>query len=781
MLTTSSMLSTYTYTSSLVASQRYSSLPSPSTSTFPLVFAAAYRNWSETCRKFPLTEACQDSLASLCPSSDTGLALVTRGSPSRDGFCRLTDRSTGRSAVARLCHSTKAPAGLLLTSPASLASLATLLRTTADQVREAKFSYQRCEGPRPAARCRVAALQSPLLARLALGDVDSLLAEHFREARYVARGGVFCVEVRRLVTGALVHLLPLLQGEELLYFTVEELEEEGEEDREGEGLLVCRQVTRLVQSSHARLALPREDVLSNRAPGSPAPRCLAAHLDHLADLRRRHLASPARRGAFCLPVLVAGEEGSGAERLVAALAARLGLGHQASSGRDMVGDTSGATEAHLRREAVAAGRGLTVWVVEEVEVVARDKEGAVDHRALAALQEGLESLPVEGVVVGLCRDLAKVEPALAALFPHHVEVAELEQEDRHQILLWLLAERGAVLEEGVHLPLWARKAAGLNLADLEYLLDYAQDEAAFEEKQEVGERHLQAGLGLLQATRADSLGLATVPSVHWEQVGGLVEAREELRQALDTGAGGRRGRTGVLLYGPPGVGKTLLAKAMATEHSCSFISVKGPELLNMYVGQSEDNVRQVFQRARSAQPCILFFDELDSLAPNRGGSGDGGGVMDRVVSALLAEMDGLERLEVTVVAATNRPDLVDPALLRPGRLDRLVYLGVTDDPAQQLLILRALSAKLQLAADCDLPALAALLPPGLTGADLSSLVSEAAMAAVQRCVEAIEAGHINTLGGVTMKDFLAALDHLRPSVSQEELLRYASLRNTLRK
>ena len=155
--------------------------------------------------------------------------------------------------------------------------------------------------------------------------------------------------------------------------------------------------------------------------------------------------------------------------------------------------------------------------------------------------------------------------------------------------------------------------------------------------------------------------------------------------------------------------------------------------------------------------------------------------MDRVVSALLAEMDGLERLEVTVVAATNRPDLVDPALLRPGRLDRLVYLGVTDDPAQQLLILRAVSAKLQLAADCDLAALAALLPPGLTGADLSSLVSEAAMAAVQRCVEAIEAGHDHSLGGVTMQDFLAALHQLRPSVSQEELLHYATLRETLRR
>merc|ERR1712141_924760 len=142
-------------------------------------------------------------------------------------------------------------------------------------------------------------------------------------------------------------------------------------------------------------------------------------------------------------------------------------------------------------------------------------------------------------------------------------------------------------------------------------------------------------------------------------------------------------RSGILMYGPPGVGKTLLAKAVATECSLNFLSVKGPELLNMYIGQSEENVREVFERARRASPCIIFFDELDALAPNRGKSGDSGGVMDRIVSQLLAELDGVKssvqsRSEsiVFVIGATNRPDLIDPALLRPGRFDRLVYLEI---------------------------------------------------------------------------------------------------------
>ena len=155
--------------------------------------------------------------------------------------------------------------------------------------------------------------------------------------------------------------------------------------------------------------------------------------------------------------------------------------------------------------------------------------------------------------------------------------------------------------------------------------------------------------------------------------------------------------------------------------------------------------------------------------------------MDRVVSALLAEMDALERLEVVVVAATNRPDLVDPALLRPGRLERLVYLGVTNDPSQQLLILTALTKKLQLAPDTDLAVLAEMLPPGLTGADLSSLVSQAALAAVQRCIQVIEAGGHAELQGVGQQDFVAALTNIRPSVSPQDLAYYENLRNSLRK
>jgi peroxin-6 len=154
-------------------------------------------------------------------------------------------------------------------------------------------------------------------------------------------------------------------------------------------------------------------------------------------------------------------------------------------------------------------------------------------------------------------------------------------------------------------------------------------------------------------------------------------------------------RSGILFYGPPGTGKTLLAKAIATEFSLNFFSVKGPELLNMYIGESEANVRRVFQRARDARPCVVFFDELDSVAPKRGNQGDSGGVMDRIVSQLLAELDGMSDggEGVFVIGATNRPDLLDQALLRPGRFDKMLYLGVSDTHDKQLTILEALTRK----------------------------------------------------------------------------------------
>lgn len=185
-------------------------------------------------------------------------------------------------------------------------------------------------------------------------------------------------------------------------------------------------------------------------------------------------------------------------------------------------------------------------------------------------------------------------------------------------------------------------------------------------------------LNKARSSLADAIGAPKIPNVSWDDVGGLADVKSDILDTIqlplerpELFAEGLKKRSGILLYGPPGTGKTLLAKAVATSCSLNFFSVKGPELLNMYVGESEANVRRVFQKARDAQPCVIFMDELDSIAPKRGNQGDSGGVMDRIVSQLLAELDGMAEGKggagVFVMAATNRPDLLDPALLRPGR------------------------------------------------------------------------------------------------------------------
>lgn len=238
-----------------------------------------------------------------------------------------------------------------------------------------------------------------------------------------------------------------------------------------------------------------------------------------------------------------------------------------------------------------------------------------------------------------------------------------------------------------------------------------------------------------------------------------------------------------MLFGPPGTGKTLIAKAVATECGLCFLSVKGPELLNMYVGQSEQNVRQVFQRAREASPCIIFFDELDSLAPNRGISGDSGGVMDRVVSQLLSEMDGLnDNGTVFIIGATNRPDLLDPALLRPGRFDKLLYVGPCTETESKVGVLNALTRKFTVSSDVNLDKVATMCPPHVTGADLYSVCASAWFMAVRRTIEHIENGSISDenlspkLVKVTMEDFTSAAKNMKPSLSEEDLKYFDTLK-----
>ncbi|MEZ0289721.1 MAG: AAA family ATPase, partial [Sulfolobales archaeon] len=261
-----------------------------------------------------------------------------------------------------------------------------------------------------------------------------------------------------------------------------------------------------------------------------------------------------------------------------------------------------------------------------------------------------------------------------------------------------------------------------------------------------------------------------VPEVRWSDIGGLEDVKQQLREAVEWPLKyphlfekmGIRPPKGILLYGPPGVGKTLLAKAAATESEANFIAVNGPEILSKWVGESERAIREIFRRARMVAPVIVFFDEIDAIAPVRGH--DVSGVTDRIVNQLLTEMDGIRPLRgVVVIAATNRPDLVDPALLRPGRFDRVIYVP-PPDKAARLEILKIHTRKIPLAPDVDLEKLAELTE-GYSGADLEALVREAALLALREKLE---------VRPVSMDYFLRALKTVKPSLTGDVDKRYES-------
>ncbi|KAK1283540.1 Peroxisome biogenesis protein 6 [Acorus calamus] len=273
---------------------------------------------------------------------------------------------------------------------------------------------------------------------------------------------------------------------------------------------------------------------------------------------------------------------------------------------------------------------------------------------------------------------------------------------------------------------------------------------------------------------ASALGTPKVPNVKWEDVGGLEDVKKSILDTVqlpllhkDLFSCGLRKRSGVLLYGPPGTGKC-----------------QGPELINMYIGESEKNVRDIFQKARSARPCVIFFDELDSLAPARGASGDSGGVMDRVVSQMLAEIDGLNdsSQDLFIIGASNRPDLIDPALLRPGRFDKLLYVGVNSDTSYKERVLAALTRKFKLDENVSLLSIAKKCPPNFTGADMYALCADAWFHAAKRKVTCLHSdssskGDQADSVVVEQEDFIKVLGELSPSLSLDELKKYERLRD----
>ncbi|KAL8799941.1 MAG: hypothetical protein Q9182_005529 [Xanthomendoza sp. 2 TL-2023] len=453
-------------------------------------------------------------------------------------------------------------------------------------------------------------------------------------------------------------------------------------------------------------------------------------------------------------------------------------------------------------------RGLSCGA-QFTTLVIRHLEALTSNRMIAALRKAAKSVRI---LIATTTQLDQIPDNLRSLFTHEIEMSAPDEGERNGILRTIVEELGIRTAHDVDLGAIAVKTAALvagNLVDIVERAVIARqtrmkhlvgDAAARDNHSQITIRDLVVSGGewarcvtktdfdvAVDAARknfADAIGAPKIPNVSWSDVGGLENVKDAVMETIqlplerpELFAKGMKKRSGILFYGPPGTGKTLLAKAIATEFSLNFFSVKGPELLNMYIGESEANVRRVFQRARDARPCVVFFDELDSVAPKRGNQGDSGGVMDRIVSQLLAELDGMSDGDdggggVFVIGATNRPDLLDQALLRPGRFDKMLYLGISDTHQKQLTILEALTRKFSLDPHLSLARVAASLPFTYTGADLYALCSDAMLKAITRQASAVDA-KIKALPNGPMTtayffDHLATKEDIAVNVTEED-------------
>ncbi|MEU7848824.1 AAA family ATPase [Micromonospora parva] len=501
----------------------------------------------------------------------------------------------------------------------------------------------------------------------------------------------------------------------------------------------------------------------------PGLRAQAEELTELLDLGFHHREVLGRLGTtVSLGVLLVGPAGSGKAALVRAVAARVGARVHPLWAPEVAALASQAAAERLRAAATAARTdGPAVLLVTDVEALApADDPGPV---ATVFRQVLAESVRAGVAVVCTTSRPEAVDPVLRApdLLSLRISVPLPDQALRREQLTVLT--RQVPLADDVRLDDVAARTPGFVAADLAALVREAGVRAALRQKSAetptVSMADFTAAREVVRPTTmaASTLDLA---SVTLDDVGGLDEVKQTLTESVlwpltypDTFARlGVQPPRGVLLYGPPGCGKTYLVTALAGSGRANVLSVKGAELLSKWVGESERAVRELFRRAREAAPTLIFLDEVDALAPVRGQATDGG-TTDRVVAALLTELDGIETLRnVVVVGATNRPDLVDPALLRPGRLERLVYVPPPDGPARAE-ILRAASRQVPLAPDVDLIALGDELT-GFSAADCAALVREAALAAMRESLAAatVTAGHVS-----------AARARVRPSLDPAQV------------
>ncbi len=495
-------------------------------------------------------------------------------------------------------------------------------------------------------------------------------------------------------------------------------------------------------------------------------------------------------------VLLHGPPGTGKTLLAKAVANEAGAHFISLAGPEIMSKWYGQSEENLRKVFDEAQKNApSIIFIDEIDSLAPKREethGEVERRVVSQLLTLMDGLESRGkvIVIAATNRVNALDPALRrpGRFDREIEIGVPNKEGRKEVLE--IHTRHMPLSRDVNLDELAEVTYGFVGADLEALCKEAAmhvlrrvipEMSGLEENKEIPEEILKKlkvtkkdfeyAMKIVQPSAMREV-LVEVPKVTWNDVGGLKEVKDKLKESVEWPLKhpdsfermGIKPARGILLYGPPGTGKTLLAKAVANESNSNFISIKGPELLSKWVGESERLVREIFKKAKQVSPSIIFFDEIDSLATARNISSSSNHVGERVVSQLLGEISGLEELnDVVVIAATNRPDMIDPALLRPGRFDRQILVPAPDEKSR-IKIFEIHTKKMPLY-KVNLKKLAKMTE-GYSGADIEAICREAALNAMREDIKAKK---------VTMKHFEKALKEITPSITKEMIKYYKEI------
>ncbi|KAL6177493.1 hypothetical protein ACLB2K_049019 [Fragaria x ananassa] len=522
-------------------------------------------------------------------------------------------------------------------------------------------------------------------------------------------------------------------------------------------------------------------------------------------------------------ILLYGPPGSGKTLIARAVANETGAFFFLINGPEIMSKLAGESESNLRKAFEEAEKNApSIIFIDELDSIAPKREktqGEVERRIvsqLLTLMDGLKSR-AHVIVMAATNRPNSIDPALRRFgrFDREIDIGVPDEVGRLEVLR--IHTKNMKLAEDVDLERVSKDTHGYVGADLAALcteaalqcirekmdvIDLEDEEIDAEvlNSMAVTNEHFQTALGASNPSALRET-VVEVPNVSWDAIGGLDNVKRELQETVQYPVEhpekfekfGMSPSKGVLFYGPPGCGKTLLAKAIANECQANFISIKGPELLTMWFGESEANVREIFDKARQSAPCVLFFDELDSIATQRGGSvGDAGGAADRVLNQLLTEMDGMSaKKTVFIIGATNRPDIIDPALLRPGRLDQLIYIPLPDE-ASRFQIFKACLRKSPVNKDVDLAVLARHTH-GFSGADITEICQRACKYAIRENIEkdiekerrkaenpeAMEEDDIDEVPEIKPAHFEESMKFARRSVSDADIRKYQAFAQTL--